>query len=830
MIEWDPDGAGPEGKKLIIAGDFVEASSANCVRIAMLDPTTKRWSPLGDGFGTTVSALAVLPNGQLVAGGRFGKSGANTIANVAVWSGTAWQSLGTLPPTFFGCNALAVLANGDLIAAGSTVARWNGTQWTTIAVVEGTFPPTAVNTVTELQDGRLAIGGRFSKVNGIGVNNVAVLDAQGWKPLGSGLGTAAGAVAVLRVDANGDLIAGGPFAPQLPSGGPRGLARWNGTSWINVLPSSYRVETITALSATLNGDWAFIGAIRPPSGSNVTIGLIRSADVLPLARVNDSFDGVGASLLPRADGLLVGGLFLESTSGAENIALRTESSWSPLSSGFSPRVRASLAAADGGILVGGRRLSSNGRQLGNLSKFDGSDWTPVAAPSLVSVSMLRRHPDGGVILGGELSEISTDTALFVSDGDGWQGIPVPPGFATNSLFVDASGTFYGWTSSNPHILLRRDGSTWSPFLTLAAGGNRRFTSIIQTSHGRLVAGGNFIQISGVDFGNLAEWTGSEWKPLSQTFAGVNGEVRSLIALPGGGFIASGSFTFAGDLSVRNIARWDGTQWHTLSEGITSGAFDMDSLPNGDLLAAGGFEAFGNASVRNLARWDGSAWTGFGDVPNLSNANIVSTTRGEIAIAGGVLSIHGMPSAGLARWSPDGVPWVVRGPKDASVYPGNTASFRLVPASGYGPLTPNWELETGVGTGIYLPLTAGSIGDGAVVEIDAPSAGPGPTATVLRLLNVPSSFDGRRVRGSVANGCGTTPSQEAVIQVRCTGDLNLDGFVADSDFELFALSYDLMVCSDPAMPADCPADFTGDGLVDDADFGRFVAAYAAMVCP
>ncbi len=830
MIEWDPDGAGPEGKRLVIAGEFVEASSTDCVRVAMLDPTTKRWSPIGDGFNTTVNALAVLPNGQLVAGGRFGKSGANTIANVAVWSGTAWQSLGTLPSTFFGCNALAVLANGDLIAAGSTVARWNGTQWTTIAAVEGNFPPTAVNTVTELQDGRLAIGGRFSKVNGTSVNNVAALDDEGWKPLGSGLGTAAGSVAVLRVDANGDLIAGGPFAPQLPTSGPRGLARWNGTNWTNLLPSSYRVEAITALSGTPSGDWAFIGTIRPPSGSNITIGLIRSGDVLPLARVNDSFDGVGASLLPRTDGVLVGGLFLESTSGAENIALRTDSSWSPLSTGFAPRVRASLAAADGGLLVGGRRLSTNGRQLGNLAKFDGSDWTPVAAPSLFSVSMLRRHPDGRVILGGELSDVSTNTALFVSDGDGWQGIPVPAGFSTSSLFVDASGTFYGWTSSNPHILLRRDGSTWSPFLSLAAGGNRRFTSIIQTKNGRLVAGGNFIQINGVDFGSLAEWTGSEWKPLVQTFAGVNGEVRSLVALPGGGFVASGSFTFAGDLSVRNIARWDGTQWHTLGEGITSGAFDLDFSPNGDLLAAGGFEAFGNSSVRNLARWDGSAWTGFGNVPNLTNANIVPTTRGEIAIAGGILSIDGMPSAGLARWSPDGVPWVVRPPQDDSVYPGNTATFRLVPASGYGPLTATWELENGVGTGVYTPLLPGAIGDDAVAEIDAPSAGPGPTATALRLRSVPSSFDGRRVRGSVASGCGTTTPQVAVIRVLCTGDLNSDGLITDSDFELFASSYDLMVCSDPAMPADCPADFTGDGLVDDADFGRFVAAYAAMVCP
>lgn len=830
MIEWDPDGPGPETMKLVVGGEFSEAGSANAPRVAMFDPITKRWSALGDGFDGRVNAFAVLPNGQLVAGGLFGKSGANFIAHVAVWSGTSWQSLGTLPPLSSGCSTLAVLSNGDLIAAGSIVARWNGAQWTTIGSVEGLFSPIGVNTVAELPDGRLAIGGRFSKVNGISVSNVAVLDTEGWKPLGSGLGTAAGSVAVLRVDANGDLIAGGPFAPQQPTSGPRGLARWNGSNWANVLPSSYRVDTITALSATPDGDWAFIGAIRPPSGSNVTIGLIRSADVLPLARVNDSFDGVGASLLPRADGLLVGGLFLESTSGAENIALRTESSWSPLSTGFAPRVRASLATSNGDVLVGGRRLGINGLQLGNLARFDGSDWTPVEAPPLFSVSALRRHPDGRLIVGGELSDVSTNTAVFLSEGDGWQAIAVPPGFVTNSLFVDASGTFYGWTSSNPHILLRRDGSTWTPFLSLAAGGNRRFNAIIQTANGSLVAGGNFIQINGVEFGNLAEWNGSEWKPLVQTFAGVNGEVRSLAALPGGGFVASGSFGFAGDLPVRNIARWDGSQWHALGDGITSGAFDLDFASNGDLLAAGGFEAFGEPSIRNLARWNGLAWTGFGDVPNLTNANIVPTTRGEIAVAGGILSIDGRPSAGLARWSPDGVPWVVHPPQDDAVYPGNTASFRLTPASGYGVLTATWELETGTGTGVFEEVLPGPLAGGASAEIDAPSAGPGPTSSTLRLYGVPASFDGRRVRGSVATNCGPSSPASAFLRVLCTGDLDNDGLIDDADFELFAANYDILLCSDASMPPACPADFNADGVVDDLDFGRFAVAYSAMVCP
>ncbi|MGH7242637.1 MAG: hypothetical protein ACREJD_04400 [Phycisphaerales bacterium] len=65
---------------------------------------------------------------------------------------------------------------------------------------------------------------------------------------------------------------------------------------------------------------------------------------------------------------------------------------------------------------------------------------------------------------------------------------------------------------------------------------------------------------------------------------------------------------------------------------------------------------------------------------------------------------------------------------------------------------------------------------------------------------------------------------------CTGDINKDGFVDDSDFVLFLAAYNILDCADPAMPAGCPADFNRDGVVDDGDFVLFVVAYNELVCP
>lgn len=65
---------------------------------------------------------------------------------------------------------------------------------------------------------------------------------------------------------------------------------------------------------------------------------------------------------------------------------------------------------------------------------------------------------------------------------------------------------------------------------------------------------------------------------------------------------------------------------------------------------------------------------------------------------------------------------------------------------------------------------------------------------------------------------------------CAGDLNGDGLVDDADFSIFAVAYNVLDCTDGAMPAGCPSDFNRDGFVDDADFGIFVVAYNALLCP
>ncbi|MGH7243324.1 MAG: hypothetical protein ACREJD_07895 [Phycisphaerales bacterium] len=70
---------------------------------------------------------------------------------------------------------------------------------------------------------------------------------------------------------------------------------------------------------------------------------------------------------------------------------------------------------------------------------------------------------------------------------------------------------------------------------------------------------------------------------------------------------------------------------------------------------------------------------------------------------------------------------------------------------------------------------------------------------------------------------------ANVALTCRADLNNDGYVDDSDFVIFVYSYNILDCTDFAMPYGCPADLNSDTVVDDADFVFFVTAYNTLIC-
>jgi hypothetical protein len=153
---------------LVAGGNFSSAGGVSANNIARWNGMS--WSALGSGVTGIVSALTTLPNGDLVAGGLFTSAGGVSANRIARWNGVSWSALGS--GVTGGVNALATLPNGDLIAAGEftiaggvsakRIARWNGTSWSALGSGMNHF----VLALTALPNSDLLAGGYFTIVDG----------------------------------------------------------------------------------------------------------------------------------------------------------------------------------------------------------------------------------------------------------------------------------------------------------------------------------------------------------------------------------------------------------------------------------------------------------------------------------------------------------------------------------------------------------------------------------------------------------------------------------------------------------------------------------------
>lgn len=140
-------------------------------------------------------------------------------------------------------------------------------------------------------------------------------------------------------------------------------------------------------------------------------------------------------------------------------------------------------------------------------------------------------------------------------------------------------------------------------------------------------------------------------------------------------------------------------------------------------------------------------------------------------------------------------------------------------------------------GSVIPFTTPFVYKGGPLCMTIRSTAPVPAVTSA----VENNFDGTAVSGTAGKRALDDPDSTlggnvgALVSLfsftlPCRADLNGDAVVDDADFSIFVFAYDVVSCSEPAMPGGCPADFNTDTVVDDLDFSIFAAAYDALLCP
>lgn len=664
---WDRDGAGPMAPVLVVGGVFTRVGDVPAHSLAAFDPVAGTWSSLGAGMlGGRVRALATMPNGDLVAAGYFQFDvGGTTVHRIARWNGTSWSALGGGLTGNFGANvdveALAVLPNGDLVAGGSFdhaggvpvghLARWNGTAW---ADMGAGFA--YVHALAVLPNGDLVVGGEFSRLNSLG-NNVARWDGTTWFDLTQGIGQYGNQnrVSAFAVLGNGDLIAGGMFysAGGVPT---NSLARWNGTSWSAVvgLPSGAFVNSIATLA---NGDLAVGGNF----GANGPV----SANLARWSGTAWSSLGPGAPLvktstvLPGGD-VVVGGSFLTAGGAtAKSLARWNGSVWSSMGSGWNGAVRAFAVTSAGQLVAGGDFTVAGTAAASRLAIWNGA-WTSlgggVSRPGFQArVNAIAPLPGGHLVVGGDFSLAGGIAAHDVArwDGTAWSALGSGTNIRVQALAVLGNGDVVaGGTFQAPYIS-RWNGAAWS---SLGSGMNATVFALAVMPNGDLIAGGAFTSAGGAPNTNyIARWDGVAWSPLG---TGMSGTVRALAVMPNGDLIAGGDFLVAGGVPANYVARWNGTAWQAIGHaGATVRALRV--LPNGLLAAGGDFAWFLGTATDRVAFWDGTSW--LAAPAGLTGPGVFAIAplpNGYLAVGGGFVHagdpfVPVVPSAHLAHLSPPG---------------------------------------------------------------------------------------------------------------------------------------------------------------------------------
>lgn len=823
MAKWDPDGPGPLPEGVLMGGAFQIAGNIFASGITWWNQNTGEFSPLGTGVRGSVTAVAVLPDGRVIAGGYFTMAGGVPAQSVAVWDGTHWSPLGP---------------GIDDSATGNQPY------------------PVKIRGVAGLADGSIVVGGDFKTAGGVNTGTIARWDGQSWSPLG-GTPFNSNPVHDFNVDpVSGDLfigtnngvyrwsgellrIPGSPsaYTSSFDDGGnlytsgtflDRTLRVWNRASWTN-LRTSY-VSEYPCILGGASGHYTYSTKAYTAAGTSGLATL--NIDLNGSSTSTFGLSGeVGCLMRTSAQSLIAGGTLTAygtqeyvSSQYKSFVSLRElgqpakfeDGELQPLTVN-GPPVQASrvILTPDGSIVMVGSDYKSVYR------RDPAGIWSRLAfdRPLYGGYNQLRLVTGPVLLNDGSFVVIQGDT-IYRRVGDAWVSIGVSPGLAftsesdyrriaklANGDLVVSSSRLTQVNSVPVNQIARWNGQTWSAMGSGFTGSV--CTNIAPAPNGDLIAVGYFTGVDGGPAPGIARWNGTAWSAIgSDTVPNPS----AVAVKPNGNIIVSGDFTRIGTVAAQGIAEWDGSRWRpmgTNTSTVRPGIGRIATRSNGDVIVGGYISSIDGVAVANIARWDGSAWHPIGEgVANIFSytspyvSDLLVTPNDELYAAGVFKTAGNTVSYGIAHAVFAGnPPTITQQPADTTTCIGYGASFHVAAAS-EGSLAYRWSV------------------DGSPLDTSAnPSA-----ATDTLVLAFDSSFGVYRC--TVSNGCGSILSQPATLgPAPCCPDYNLDGNADAVDIDALTA---LMGGGDNQFGTD--PDFNHDGNTDQGDIDALINVIAGGDCP
>jgi uncharacterized delta-60 repeat protein len=381
--------------KILVAGNFGTIGGQSRLNIARLEPATglaDSWDPHSDSL---VYAIAIQADGKILVGGHFLNMGGQERYHIARLDPTTGLADSFDPHPQNEVYALAVQSDGKVLASGSFDNFWQNGEIVTrnrIARLETdgrldrtldfgiqttvSFDGTLTSAVEP--DGKILLGGRFSRVQGITRNNIARFNTDGTLDMAFNPNANA-QVNAIAVQADGKILVGGEFTTL--GGQPRSLIA--------------RLDPVTGLADSFN----------------------------PNATGGPGFPNVGSITVQADDKILVTGNFTSIGGQARNHIARLDptsglaDSFNPNAGGLPfPSVSSIAVQTDGKILVCGGFTIIGGQPRNYLARLDAGTGLADSfnANADGSVYHIAVQSDGKILVGGYFQHIGGQARNFMA--------------------------------------------------------------------------------------------------------------------------------------------------------------------------------------------------------------------------------------------------------------------------------------------------------------------------------------------------------------------------------------------------------------------------------
>ena len=488
---------------IYVGGQFALAGGDSISALARWDGTD--WSAeedlqLGDmtehssmdsweDFPPYVRALAVSPQGHLVAGGRFTVPGGYPGVGLVCREDQDWDLLGgglysgsSYSPLYDVKSLLSIpgglIVGGSFLHVGDEVAArygaiWTGQDWFPLNTEFGFGTDGHVFT-TLIHQGELIVGGSFTRAGYLPVVSLARFDGDAWSPLGSsGIdGTLPTVRALAEFD--DDLVIGGRFT-SVDGIDALNVARWDGAAW-RPMGEGLGCEEIAALC------------------------------------VHDGtlFAAGGSRLYPYPDY----DLYSKQIFDPSYLYVWTGISWDPLAAtneDLGGAIRA-LASYDGRLVLAGSFTTVDDLPMEGLATWDGTSFAELGGGLRTHVRCLEVGADG-LYAGGWITEGWTPADCVQRwDGSAWHVLGTMPGSSYLNGVYDlmlrgdrlyAAGQFESVSDVPARGVAVLEDGVWR---ALGSGVSETATAL-EWYDGALYVGGQLDEAGGMTVGGLARWDG-----------------------------------------------------------------------------------------------------------------------------------------------------------------------------------------------------------------------------------------------------------------------------------------------------------------------------------